>query len=234
MKEKFKTLCSEINVYLNDDEIEKFFQYKDLLKEWNKKINLTAIVEEEEILEKHFVDSLTIEKYIAKNAKIIDVGTGAGFPGIPLKIIRDDIDITLLDSLNKRLIFLEEIKETLKLKNINIMHGRAEDLGKNLKYREKYDVATARAVANLATLSEYCLPFVKINGYFICMKGNNIEEVKEAEKAVKRMGGEIVDIEKITLPESGAERNIIVIKKITNTPKEYPRKAGTPLKNPIK
>lgn len=229
-----KELSRKINIDLEDEEIRKFILYKDLLKEWNEKLNLTAIVDDKEIIIKHFIDSLTIEKYISKDYSVIDVGTGAGFPGIPLKIIRNDIKITLLDSLNKRLIFLNEIREKLNLEKVDIIHGRAEDIGKEEKYREKFDVATARAVANLATLAEYCLPFVKVNGYFICMKGNKIEEIKDAEKALKVLGGEIIEVKNFLLPESDIERNIIVIKKIKETPKEFPRKAGMPSKNPIK
>lgn len=234
MDNNFIQLSKKINVNLLDDDIKKFFIYKDLLKEWNEKINLTAIVEDNEIILKHFIDSLTIEKYIPKEAKIIDVGTGAGFPGLPIKIIRDDIEVTLLDSLNKRLLFLDEVRKKVGLKNISLVHGRAEDIANDLKYREKYDIATARAVANLATLSEYCLPFVRINGYFICMKGNNIEELKDAEFAIEKLGGKIEKIEKIILPDSDIERNIVIIKKIKQTPKGYPRKAGTPSKNPLK
>lgn len=234
MDKIFVQLLNKIDVKILDDDIKKFFTYKDLLKEWNEKVNLTAITEDNEILLKHFIDSLTIEKYIPSKAKIIDVGTGAGFPGIPIKIVRNDVDVTLLDSLNKRLLFLDEVRRTLELESVNLVHGRAEDIANDLKHREKYDIATARAVANLATLSEYCLPFVKLNGYFICMKGNNIEELKEAEFAIEKLGGRIEKTEKIILPDSDIERNIVVIKKIKQTPKGYPRKAGTPSKNPLK
>lgn len=233
MKDTFKMLAKEINLDLDDNEIENFFIYKKLLKEWNEKINLTAITEDNEIILKHFIDSLTIEKYIPENASVIDVGTGAGFPGIPLKIVRGDVKLTLLDSLKKRLFFLEDVKEKIKLNNVYMVHGRAEDIGNNNEYREKYDISTARAVANLKVLAEYCLPFVKVGGYFICMKGNSIEEVEEARNAIKKLGGIIEKIEKINLPDSDIERNIIIIRKIKNTPKEYPRKAGIPTKNPI-
>ena len=234
MDKIFVQLSNKINVNLLNDEIKMFFIYKDLLKEWNEKVNLTSIVEDNEIILKHFIDSLTIEKYIPSKAKIVDVGTGAGFPGIPIKIVRKDVEVTLLDSLKKRLLFLNEVRKRLELENINLVHGRAEDIANDLKYREKFDIATARAVANLATLSEYCLPFVKVNGYFVCMKGNNIEELKEAEFAIGKLGGKIEKIEKIMLPDSDIERNIVVIKKIKQTPKGYPRKAGTPSKNPLK
>ena len=234
MKKELINLANKINVNLNNDMVDKFFIYKDMLKEWNEKINLTAITEDKEIILKHFIDCLTIEKYIPKDVTVIDVGTGAGFPGIPLKIVREDISLTLLDSLNKRLLFLDSVKQFLKLEKTKIVHGRAEDSGRNFAFREKYDVATARAVANLNVLAEYCLPFVKIGGLFICMKGNNIEEVENAKKAIEKLGGKIEKIEKIYLPDSDIERNIIIIRKFKDTPKEFPRKAGVPSKKPIK
>lgn len=229
-----KLLAEQININLSDEKLEKFLRYKEMLKEWNEKINLTAIIEDEEIILKHFIDSLTIEKYIGEKVSLIDVGTGAGFPGIPLKIVRNDLKVTLMDSLNKRLIFLDNVCKNLELNDIKTVHGRAEDIGKDIKYREKFDIATARAVANMSVLLEYCLPFVKVGGLFICMKGNNIEEVDEAEKALIKLGGIIEKIEKMYLPGTDIERNIIIVRKIKNTPKEYPRKAGVPSKNPIK
>lgn len=233
MKTFLKESAKKINVFLNDEQVDKFFLYKDLLKEWNEKINLTAITDDEEIMIKHFIDSLTIEKYIDKNASIIDVGTGAGFPGIPVKIIRDDIKLTLLDSLNKRILFLQEVLKQNNITNAVCVHGRAEDFGKELKYRGKYDFATARAVANMSTLLELCLPFVKVGGKFICMKGNNIEEVEDAKKALEILGGEIEKIENFVIPDTDIERNIIIVKKVKETPKQYPRKAGTPAKQPL-
>lgn len=234
MKYEFDKLIEKINLKINNNMIENFFEYKRILKEWNTKINLTAIVDDEEIILKHFVDSLTIEKYIKEKASIIDVGTGAGFPGLPLKIVRDDIELTLLDALNKRLTFLSEVVNTLLLKNVKLLHGRAEDIGREEEYREKYDIATARAVANLSVLAEYCLPFVKVDGIFIAMKGNNIEEIDEAKIAIEKLGGKIEKIEKILLPESDIERNIVIIRKCKKTPKEFPRKSGVPSKKPIK
>lgn len=234
MKTTFKNLAKIINIELTNEQIDKFFNYKNLLQEWNEKMNLTAIVDDEEIVLKHFIDSLTIEKYISKDGSIIDVGTGAGFPGIPLKIVRDDIELTLLDSLNKRITFLNEVISVNNLQKVRCIHGRAEDVSRETSMREKFDYATARAVANLSTLSELCLPFVKVGGKFICMKGNNIEEVAEAQKAIEVLGGKIVSIEKLTLPNSDIERNVIIIEKIKQTPKQYPRKAGTPAKEPIK
>ena len=213
--------------------LEKHFEtYKDLLIEWNKKINLTAITDEDEIRLKHFADSLTVANLIDNNSSIIDVGTGAGFPGIPLKIYNNTLKITLADSLNKRINFLNEVINQLELKDINAVHGRAEDLGQDKKYREKYDIAISRAVANMSTLSEYLLPFVKIGGKAICMKGPNIEEeLNNAKTAIKKLGGEIEKVESFKLKDM--DRNIIVIKKVKETPINYPRKAGIPSKNPI-
>lgn len=219
---------------LNVSQKNSFDRYLELLQEWNNKINLTAITEKEEIELKHFYDSLTISEYIKSGSSLIDVGTGAGFPGIPLKIKDESIKLTLLDSLNKRLIFLEEVEKELELKNVVNIHGRAEDYGKDKKYREKYDYATSRAVARLSVLVEYLLPFVKVGGYCICMKGPNIEEeIKDAEKAIRVLGGEIEKIDNFKLENDDNERNIIIIKKVKNTPKQYPRKAGIPTKEPI-
>ena len=234
MKTKFEELGKKIGIELSEKEIEKFFSYKEILIERNKEMNLTAITEEQEVIVKHFIDSLTINKYISSNSSLIDVGTGAGFPGIPIKIIREDVKVTLLDSLNKRLKFLDEVIEMNNLKNIITVHGRAEDVAHQADFREKYDYVTARAVANLSTLSELCLPFLKVGGKFICMKGNSIEELDEAKKALEILGGEVVDIESFMLPSTDMERNIIVIEKIKNTPNKYPRKAGTPAKEPLK
>lgn len=234
METYFEELCDELKIEISELQIEKFFKYKDLLIEKNKYVNLTAITDEKEILLKHFIDSLTINKYLDKDSSMIDVGTGAGFPGIPIKIIRDDVKITLLDSLNKRVNFLNEVIENLNLNFINTVHGRAEDMAYDLNYREKYDAVTARAVANLSTLSELCLPFIKVGGKFICMKGSSVEEVDEASKALEILGGKIVKIDKFVLPDSDIERNIVIINKVKETPNKYPRKAGTPAKEPIK
>lgn len=225
----------KINILLNEEQIEKFYKYMNLLIEWNKKINLTAIIEPKEIILKHFIDSLTINKYIKDNSKIADVGTGAGFPGIPLKIIRPDIQLVLVDSLNKRINFLNEVIEQLNLKNIETIHIRIEEFGQNTKYREKFDYSTARAVANLSTLSEYLLPVVKVGGQVICMKGSNIQdEINQSKKALSILGGTLNSIEEFKLAETENTRNIILIDKIKNTPNKYPRKAGLPSKDPIK
>lgn len=232
--EKIKEYMNKINIEISDKQIEKFFDYMNLLLEWNEKINLTAITEPEDIILKHFVDCATILKYIKDEDKIIDIGTGAGFPGIPLKILNEKLDITLMDSLNKRINFLNEIINKLDLKNIVAIHARAEELARNKGYREKFDIATSRAVANLSTLSEYMLPFVKKDGMVISMKGSNIEEeVKNAKKAIKILGGEIEKIDNFNLANTNNIRNIITIKKVVKTPKEFPRKAGKPSKEPI-
>ncbi len=233
--EKLKQQSKELDILLNEEQIKQFYKYMNLLIEWNQKINLTAITEPEEIIQKHFVDSITIEKYLNKNAEIIDVGTGAGFPGIPLKIIRPDLKITLLDSLNKRVNFLNNVIENLELSSIYSIHARVEEFGKVSQYREKFDVATSRAVANLATLSEYLIPLVKQGGYAISMKGSEVnEEIEQSKKAINILGGKIEKVDTFKLPQSDITRNIIVIKKEKQTPNKYPRKPGTPTKEPIK
>ena len=203
--EKFEELMKfygeQIDITFEKSQIEQFYKYMNLLIEWNEKINLTAIIEPEEIILKHFIDSLTICKYIENNATLADVGTGAGFPGIPLKIYRPDIKITLVDSLNKRINFLNEVINNLELKNIVTIHSRVEDFGKNKNYREKYDYVTARAVANLNTLSEYLVPIVKVNGKAICMKGNDVQdEVDNAKHAIKILGGIVEKVDYFKLP----------------------------------
>ncbi len=231
---KAAELFNSIKLNLTDVQFKSFEKYKEDLLYWNTKINLTAITEDEEIWIKHFLDSATILKYIQKNSSLIDIGTGAGFPSIPVNIMDNSIKITLLDSLNKRINFLKTTCENLGINNAEFVHGRAEDFANDNNYREKFDIATARAVANLSTLVEYCLPFVKKGGIFICMKGDNCEtEIKEAKVAIKKLGGKISKIDSFEIA-AGLKRNIIIIEKVSNTPKEYPRKAGTPSKNPIK
>ena len=230
----FNNCLEKLNLTLTEEQIEKFYNYMNLLIEWNKKINLTAIVEPKDIILKHFIDSLTIEKYIKKGETIIDVGTGAGFPGIPLKIAREDLKITLADSLNKRINFLNEVINKLDLKNIETIHTRAEELGKNKKYREKFDIATSRAVANMSTLSEYLIPFIKVEGKCICMKSSDIDtELENAKKAINILGCEIESKDKFNLPNSDLGRSVIILRKVKNTPSKFPRKAGTPAKEPI-
>ena len=230
-----KIMFDKINIELSDEQFEKFLLYEKELLDWNEKINLTTITEDEDVWIKHFIDSCTIAEYIEEDCRIIDVGTGAGFPGVPVKIIKPSTKLTLLDSLNKRINFLKDVCEKIKLEDVDCLHGRAEELARDEKYREKYDIATARAVANLATLAEYCLPFVKKGGLFICMKSGNVDgEIKNAQKAIKTLGGKIEEIKKFDLIGLDISRSIIIIRKIDNTPKQYPRKAGKPLKEPIK
>lgn len=227
--------CQKIHIKLREEQIKKFYTYMNLLLEWNEKMNLTAITEPNEVILKHFIDSLTISKYIEDDSTVIDMGTGAGFPGIPLKIVREDINITLVDSLNKRIKFLDEVIEKLELKNIKTIHARAEEFGRNVKYREKFDYTTSRAVANLSTLAEYLIPLVKIKGKVISMKGSTVsEEIEMGKKAINVLGGKILKIDEFSLPDSDIKRNIIMIEKIKSTPNRYPRKAGTPAKDPIR
>ncbi len=239
-KEEFENILKktskEINIELKKEQIERFFQYMKLLLEWNEKINLTTITDPKDIILKHFIDSLTIQRYIKENSYLVDVGTGAGFPGIPLKIYRKDIKVVLLDSLNKRINFLNEVCKELELENISAIHSRAEEFAKNKKYREKFNVVTSRAVANLSTLTEYMLPLTKIGGICICMKGKEIEEeLKDAKKAICVLGGTVKEKNEFFLKgEERISRNIILLEKIKTTPSKYPRKAGMPSKEPLK
>ncbi|MBM7615584.1 16S rRNA (guanine(527)-N(7))-methyltransferase RsmG [Alkaliphilus hydrothermalis] len=228
--------CRQLDIKVNDTQVEQLLTYKDVLLEWNQKMNLTAIQDEKDVIIKHFLDSITCLKVkeFKNEGKLIDVGTGAGFPGIPLKVFNPNIQLTLLDSLNKRLNFLKEVCNQLDLDGVQFSHGRAEDYGQDAKYREQFDFVVARAVASLNVLSEYCLPFVKMNGYFICQKGPLVEdELKDAQKAIKVLGGEVEDLLSIQLPFSDINHRIVIIKKVKQTPTKYPRKAGTPGKNPI-
>jgi len=234
MEQTFKEKLLKKSPELTEEMQQQFEDYMNLLLEWNEKINLTAITEEDDIILKHFVDSLTISKYIEQGKAVVDVGTGAGFPGIPLKIERKDLKITLVDSLNKRIKFLDDVIEKLKLENIETLHFRAEEFGQNKKYRESFDIATSRAVANLSTLVEYLLPLVKVGGKCICMKGSDIkDELENSKNAIQILGGEIEKVEEFTLPESDIKRAIITIKKLKSTPNKYPRKPGTPAKEPL-
>ena len=227
---------SNFNITLTEDQVNKFVIYKSLLKEWNQKINITSIEDDEEIDIKHFLDSLTpINTGLFKEkVKVIDIGTGGGFPGMPLKIYKEDIEVVLLDSLNKRINYLNEVIKNLNLTDINAVHGRAEDFGQNKDYREKFDIAVSRAVASLNILSEYCLPFVKVGGYFISMKGQDVEEeMKESSKAISILGGRVEKKVDVTIPNSDITHSLIIIKKIKETPTKYPRNAGKPKKNPL-
>ena len=237
MEYKFDTFIEEakkINITFTEKQLEQFRIYYEMLVEKNKVMNLTGITEWDEVLEKHFLDSISLIRSIdlSQNISVLDMGTGAGFPGIPLKIAFPNLQITLADSLNKRVLFLQEVIDSLKLEGIEAIHGRAEDLARDKKYREQYDLVVSRAVANLSTLSEYCLPFVKIGGQFISYKSGDIEEEVVASKsAVFLLGGKIKDTVKFELGESG--RSFVLIDKTKGTPKTYPRKAGTPSKKPL-
>lgn len=234
LKELLINNGSLINVEISIDKADKFIKYKNLLQEWNQKINLTAIEDDEGIIIKHFIDSLTILPFIEnKAATLIDVGTGAGFPGIPIKMMRDNIEVTLLDSLDKRIKFLDTVNDTLDLKGIKTVHGRAEDFGLKEGYREAFDFAVARAVAQLPVLLEYCLPFVKPGGYFIAMKGNSADEVKQSKKALDILGGSIEEVKEFIIPGTDLNRSIVLVKKLRQTPVKYPRKAGKPTKEPL-
>ncbi len=231
-KKEFERIDNKQRV--NDEQQKNFFEYMNLLLEWNEKINLTAITEPCEVIEKHFLDSLTILDEIKENESVIDVGTGAGFPGIPLAIC-SKANFILVDSLNKRINFLKEVKEKINLNNIEIYHTRAEEFAKNKLYREKFDVAVSRAVAPMNILVEYLIPFVKVGGKIVCMKGPKAEEeLEEAKKAIEILGGKVEQIKEFNLGEEQISRKIIIIKKIKNTPNKYPRKPGTPAKEPIK
>ncbi|MBP5427203.1 MAG: 16S rRNA (guanine(527)-N(7))-methyltransferase RsmG [Clostridiales bacterium] len=238
MDEKFFEVlysgANELGIKLDNNNAKKFKLYKDLLKEWNERVNLTSILEDEDIAIKHFVDSMSICRYIKKSgATLIDVGTGAGFPSLPIKIVNKDTHVTLLDSLEKRTKFLNEVVVKLHLDDVDVVHGRAEDIGREDRYREKFDYACARAVAALPVLLEYCLPFVKTGGLFIAMKGSNVDEVSVSKNALDKLGGKIVDVVEFCLPNSDYKRNIVLIQKIKNTPSKYPRKAGKPSRMPL-
>ena len=246
--EKMKAGTRELNITLSQRQLEQFFKYYEMLVETNKVMNLTAITEEGDVVAKHFCDSLCLVKAYhelldresegeakdMKTVSVIDVGTGAGFPGIPLKIAFPQIKLTLLDSLNKRVKLLEQVCRELELENVQCIHGRAEDAGRMKEHREQYDLAVSRAVANLASLSEYCIPFVKRNGYFVSYKsGSSDEEIQQAEKAVNILGGKIEKTDKFLLPETDMGRALVNIKKIKITPAKYPRKAGMPSREPL-
>lgn len=235
-KEIFAEIFAKENINLTNEELAKFLRYHELLVEWNEKINLTAITEAHDVAEKHFVDSLLAQRMPLswQDKTIIDIGTGAGFPGIPLKIMDNSLKVTLFDSLQKRLNFLDTVIAELQLEDITTIHGRAEDGGRAPNLREKYDIATARAVAKMPVLLEYALPFVKIGGYFIALKGPELdEELAQSKKALKTLGAEIAEVGHFTLANDSYTRNIALIKKIAPTPKAYPRKAGTPQKKPL-
>ncbi len=243
--ETFLSDLNELHIELSEKQLSQFLAYYEMLVEWNKVMNLTAITDFDEVCKKHFIDSLSLVKAYdvifsddiqngLSSVSVIDVGTGAGFPGIPLKIAFPDLKITLLDSLQKRVNFLQTVIDELSLQEIEAIHGRAEDFAKKGKLREKYDICISRAVANLSTLSEYCLPYVKVEGYFISYKSEKItEEMQNAEKALSVLGGSVEKQVEFMIPASDIYRNLVVIHKIKETPALYPRKAGVPSKNPL-
>ncbi|MBE5897706.1 MAG: 16S rRNA (guanine(527)-N(7))-methyltransferase RsmG [Lachnospiraceae bacterium] len=234
--DKFKSGLSDLGIELTEKQIDQFLTYYEMLVEKNKVMNLTAITEFDEVIEKHFLDSLSLIKVkdLHNRTNVLDLGTGAGFPGIPLKIAFPELNITLMDSLNKRILFLQDVINELGLTDIEAVHGRAEEAARNKKYREKYDLCVSRAVANISTLSEYCLPFVKVGGQFISYKSGNIdEELDSAKKGIKILGGTITDVHKFDLGENKQGRSFVIIDKNQPTPQTYPRKAGTPSKNPL-
>lgn len=233
---KFRSDLGALGINLSEKQIEQFLIYYEMLVEWNGFMNLTAITEYDEVMKKHFIDSISLIKAydVTKSVTVIDVGTGAGFPGLALKIAYPNLQVTLLDSLNKRIQFLDEVINKLQLQGVETIHGRAEDFAKAGKLRETFDLCVSRAVANLSTLSEYCLPFVKIGGSFISYKSEKItEEMSAAENAIKLLGGKVKDQVEFTLPDSDIYRNLFVIEKIKETPKKFPRKAGLPSKEPL-
>jgi 16S rRNA (guanine527-N7)-methyltransferase len=234
--EQFQQMLEEKGITLSSTQLQQYEQYYETLVEWNEKMNLTAITEKGDVYLKHFFDSITAGFYydFTKPLTLCDVGAGAGFPSIPIKIAFPNIHVTIVDSLNKRITFLEHLASVLKLENVRFVHDRAETFGQNKVFREQFDVVTARAVARLSVLSELCLPLVKKGGVFIAMKAASAEdEVKASTKAIVTLGGKIIQKENFLLPMENSERNIILIQKEKNTPKQYPRKPGTPNKTPI-
>lgn len=233
---QFNNSIGQLNLTLDDGQIAQFMEYYELLVEWNQFMNLTAITDFDEVCTKHFIDSLSLCKAFDCTGElaVIDIGTGAGFPGIPLKIAFPDLRITLLDSLGKRVKFLNEVIGRLGLKNIEAIHGRAEDYAKPGLLREQFDLCVSRAVANLSTLCEYCLPYVRVDGYFISYKSEKISDERQAaQHAIEMLGGRIYDQKEFLLPNSDIYRNLFQIKKVKVTPKKYPRKAGLPSKEPL-
>ncbi|MHC1723400.1 MAG: 16S rRNA (guanine(527)-N(7))-methyltransferase RsmG [Aminipila sp.] len=235
--ETLQRAFNELNISYDNEALNKFEKYMEFILEWNEKVNLTAITDKEEFIKKHYIDSLLCYSFpeVKKAEKIIDVGTGGGFPGIPLALVFPEKQFILMDSLKKRLNIIDDLTKKLNILNVVTLHGRAEDMGRSKEHREKYDLCVSRAVANLATLSEYCLPFIKRGGNFLAYKGTKAEEeIKEAHKAIFLLGGTITREERVTLPGYDLDHNIIVIEKVQNTSAKYPRKAGTPSKEPLK
>lgn len=225
-RELFLNGLKKLNIEITDIQTEQFEKYSDLLKEWNEKINLTAITDDDGISIKHFLDCILLLKYIdiTENASVADIGTGAGFPGLPVKIMRSDVSLCLVDSLNKRINFLNEVKTQLGLDDVQCIHSRAEELARKREYREKFDFVLSRAVANLTVLCEYCLPFLRIGGTFVALKSSEIkEETDEALSMIGNLGGKVKEIISAPLPESDITRSLVVIEKVRETPKSFPR-----------
>jgi len=234
MKNLLNEGAKTLDISLNDVQLDNFMKYMELLLEWNENVNLTAITEPKEVITKHFLDSITALNLIPEGASVADIGCGAGFPGLPLKMARDDIKLTLLDSLAKRINFLDAVITETGVSGVTCVHSRAEDAGQNKEYREKFDVAVSRAVANLTTLCEYCLPFVKVGGIFIALKGPLAdEELAAAKKAIRILGGKLMPTVEANVPFTDLNHKIVIIKKVAKCPKGYPRKAGTPAKKPL-
>ena len=230
----FNEECNKNNIKINEEKIKLFYDYMKYLLDWNEKINLTAIKDEKEFVVKHFIDSLTISEFVGDNKRIIDVGTGGGFPGIPLKLSRENLNVTLIDSVNKKIMVLNDIINKMNLENIEALHTRAEELAQNKEYREEFDIAVSRAVSNMNTLVEYLLPFVKVGGFVICMKGPEYkEELNASKNAINILGGKIEEIKELQI-NNELVRNIIIIKKVKNTNIKYPRGQGKPLREPLK
>lgn len=227
----------ELGIAVTEDKLKKLMAFMKIMLDWNKNVNLTAITDEREVFIKHFLDSATCLStgYIKEGMQLIDVGTGAGFPGMPVKILMESLDMTLLDSLNKRVSYLSEVIKKLELKDTKAVHARAEEAGSSKAHRESYDIVLSRAVAAMNVLCEYCIPFAKVGGFFLCQKGPDVgEELKEARAAIRTLGGEVREVKEFGLPFSDIKHNIIIIEKVSATPSKYPRKPGKPSASPIK
>lgn len=235
--ELMKTAAEDAGMSLNEVQYERFIKYMRLVQEWNTKINLTAITEDDEFIQKHFIDCIKAFKCeeLKKAKTLIDVGTGAGFPGLPIAIMKEDLKVTLLDSLNKRVTFLNLVVRELGLKNVVTIHSRAEDGARDKNLREVFDIATSRAVANMTVLSEFCMPYVKVNGHFLALKGPAIEdELKDSKNAIGTLGGKLVEVKEVSVENTDLRHNLVLVKKVKETPSTYPRKAGMVTKKPLK
>lgn len=234
-KDKFIKELSILNndINLSDDVLKNFYDYMNGIISWNDKINVTAIVDPDEFIVKHFIDSITINEIVENKGKLLDIGTGAGFPGIPIKLLNDKLSVTLIDAVNKKLNVIRDVSKDMNIDNLEIIHSRAEDLARDKNYREQYDYVTTRAVSNLSTILEYMIPFLKVNGIAICMKGPNYkEEIEEAKNTFKVLGIKLKEVKKYVF--EGQERNVLIIEKLKKTDEKIPRSGGKPLKEPLK